>query len=66
MTRALDIDALPEAVWPWIADKPGAQCFGLDSLSNQGYPAWRTSARTYRFRSRVWRWMAVITSWIWS
>lgn len=40
-TRAIDIDAPPEAVWPWIAqmgrEKTGF--YGLDALTNQSIPS---------------------------
>ncbi len=40
-TRAIDIDAPVEAVWPWIAqmgrDRTGF--YGLDGLTNRGIPS---------------------------
>jgi hypothetical protein len=41
MTRAVDIDAPPEAVWPWIAQmgRERSGFYGLDNLSNQGIPS---------------------------
>ncbi len=40
-TRAIDIDAPPEAVWPWIAqmgrDRSGY--YGLDNFTNNGIPS---------------------------
>ena len=41
MTRAMDIDAPPEAVWPWIAQmgRERSGFYGLDNLSNQGIPS---------------------------
>jgi hypothetical protein len=41
VTRAIEIDAPPEAVWPWIAqmgrDRNGF--YGLDRVSNRGIPS---------------------------
>jgi hypothetical protein len=41
VTRAIDIDAPPEAVWPWIAQmgRERSGFYGLDSISNQGIPS---------------------------
>jgi len=41
MTRAISIDAAPEAVWPWIAQigRNGTGFYGLDMLTNQGVPS---------------------------
>lgn len=41
MTRAVNIDASPEAVWPWIAQigRNGTGFYGLDSLTNQNVPS---------------------------
>ncbi|SRR6266404_2368706 len=41
MTRAVNIDAAPDAVWPWIAQigRNGTGFYGLDSLTNQGVPS---------------------------
>ncbi len=41
MTRAINIDAAPEAVWPWIAQigRNGTGYYGLDVLTNQGVPS---------------------------
>ena len=40
-TRAIDIDALPEAVWPWIAQmgRDSGGFYGLDSLTNRSIPS---------------------------
>ncbi len=41
VTRAVDIDAPPEAVWPWIAQmgRERSGFYGLDRLTNQGIPS---------------------------
>jgi hypothetical protein len=40
-TRAIDIDAPPEAVWAWIAQmgRERTGFYGIDSLTNQGVPS---------------------------
>jgi hypothetical protein len=41
VTRAIDINAPPEMVWPWVAQlgRDGSGFYGLDSLTNQGVPS---------------------------
>ena len=41
MTHAIDIDAPPEAVWPWLNQmgRERSGYYGLDSLLNQGIPS---------------------------
>jgi len=41
VTHAIDIDAPPEIVWPWIAQigRDGSGFYGLDGLTNQGVPS---------------------------
>jgi len=41
VTHAIDIDATPEIVWPWIAQigRDGSGYYGLDGLTNQGVPS---------------------------
>ncbi len=41
VTRAIDIDAPPEAVWPWIAQlgRERSGFYGLDQFTNQGIPS---------------------------
>jgi hypothetical protein len=41
MTHAVNIDAPPEAVWPWIAQmgRERTGYYGLDLLANQGIPS---------------------------
>jgi hypothetical protein len=41
MTHAVNIDAPPEAVWPWIAQmgRERTGYYGLDVLANQGIPS---------------------------
>jgi hypothetical protein len=41
MTHAINIDAPPEAIWPWLA-QIGRECtgyYGLDLLTNRGIPS---------------------------
>lgn len=40
-TRAINVDAPPEAVWPWIAQmgREHTGFYGLDNLTNQGIPS---------------------------
>jgi hypothetical protein len=40
-TRAMNIDAPPGAVWPWIAQigRDGTGYYGLDGLTNKGIPS---------------------------
>ncbi len=40
-TRAVNIDAPPEAVWPWIAQlgRERSGFYGMDELNNQGIPS---------------------------
>lgn len=41
MTHAVNIDAPPEAVWPWLAQmgRERTGYYGLDLLTNQGIPS---------------------------
>lgn len=41
MTHAIDIDAPPEAVWPWLNQmgRERSGYYGLDTLLNQGIPS---------------------------
>jgi hypothetical protein len=41
MTHAVNIDAPPEAIWPWIAQmgRERTGYYGLDLLANQGIPS---------------------------